>query len=314
MSPTPRPNTAIETTSTPASTPHGAGEQPETPSISISHIARMTPTLPRPNEAPVNGTQVNLPRIPRAAMVRPHLQGAAKGRHVADIFDELNSDFRAERMRQVALRLAIPGIILVLLVGAGVAGWQVWRSRQAQANAEVAVAYAAAARDTARPAAADGAATPARAAAQTEFDRLAGAAPEGYRTLARLRAAALRAGSGDLAGALTGWDAVASDSAADPLLRDIARLLAAQHQVDAGDPSAVEARLQPLLEANSPWRPMAQETQALLALRTGHAEQAKDLLHGLSTDPAAPEGVRGRANAMLTQLGEAPPPPPGASR
>ncbi len=259
-------------------------------------------------------TSVHLPRIPRAAMVRPHLQGTAKGHDVADIFDELNSDFRAERLRQVALRLAIPGIILVLLIGAGIAGWQVWRSRQAQANAETAVAYAAAARDTAGPAAADGASTPARAAAQSEFDRLAGAAPEGYRTLARLRAAALRAGTGDLSGALNDWDAVANDSAADPLLRDLARLLAAQRQVDAGDPSAIEARLQPLLQVNSPWRPLAQETQALLALRTGQADQAKELLRGLATDPAAPEGARGRANAMLTQLGEAPPPPPGASR
>ena len=248
-------------------------------------------------------------------MVPPHLQGTAKGHDVADIFDELNSDFRAERMRQVALRLAIPGIILILLIGAGIAGWQVWRSRQAQANAEVAVAYAAAARDTAGPAAADGAATPARAAAQAEFDRLAATAPEGYRTLARLRAAALRAGTGDLAGALNDWDAVANDNAADPLLRDLARLVAAQHQVDAGDPPAVEARLQPLLQVNSPWRPMAQEVQALLALRTGHTDQAKDLLRGLSTDPAAPEGARGRANAVLTQLGEAPPPPPpGAGR
>ena len=233
---------------------------------------------------------------------------------MADIFDELNSDFRAERMRQVALRLAVPALILVLLIGAGVAGWQVWRSRQAQANTEVAVAYAAAARNAGGLAAADSTATPARAAAQAEFDRLAAAAPEGYRTLARLRAAALQVGAGDLAGALAAWDAVANDNAADPLLRDLARLLAAQHQVDSGEPAVVEARLQPLLQANSPWRPMAQEAQALLALRTGRTDQAKDLLRGLSTDVAAPEGVRSRANAVLTQLGEAPPPPSGAGR
>lgn len=233
---------------------------------------------------------------------------------MADIFDELNSDFRAERMRQVALRLAIPGVILLLLIGAGAVGWQFWRSRQAQANAEVAAAYATAARDAGVLAAAGNAATPARAAAQAEFDRLAAAAPEGYRTLARLRAAALRAGAGDPAGALAAWDAVANDNDADPLLRDLARLLAAQHQVDGGEPAVVEARLQPLLQTNNPWRPMAQETQALLALRTGRTDQAKELLRALSTDVAAPEGVRSRANAVLTQLGEAPPPPPGASR
>ena len=246
-------------------------------------------------------------------MVRPAPGGAAKGHDVADIFDELNSDFRAERMRQVALRLAIPGVILAVLVGAGVAGWQVWRSRQAQANVEVAAAYAAAARGAGGLSTAD-AATPARAAAQSEFDRLAATAPDGYRSLARLRAAALRAGAGDLPGALAQWDALAGDSAADPLLRDVARLLAAQHQVDTGEPAVVEARLQPLLQPGNPWRPLAQEAQALLALRTGRTDGAKELLRALSTDIAAPEGVRGRANGLLAQLGEVPPQGQGRTR
>ncbi len=233
---------------------------------------------------------------------------------MADIFDELSSDLRAERLRRVALRLAVPALLLALLGGAGVVGWQIWRSNQAQKAVEVAAAYAAAARDAGGLATAEATATPARAAAQAEFDRLAATAPAGYRTLARLRAAALRASAGDLPGALASWDAVANDSAADPLLRDLARLLAAQHQVDAGEPAVVEARLQPLLQTGNPWRPMAQEAQALLALRTGRTDQAKELLRALSSDIAAPDGVRNRANAVLAQLGEAPPGgPPGAA-
>ena len=42
----------------------------------------------------------------------------------------------------------------------------------------------------------------------------------GYRALARLREAALRAESGDLDGASTLWDQVAADTSADSLLRD----------------------------------------------------------------------------------------------
>lgn len=227
---------------------------------------------------------------------------------MADIFDELTSDFRAEQTRRIAMRLAIPAAILAVLAGAGVVGWQVWRGNQAQQAVATATAYAAAARDAGGLATADAAPTPARAAAQAEFDRLAASAPPGYRTLARLRAAALRASAGDLPGALAGWDALANDTEADPALRDLARLLAAQHCIDAGEPPVVEARLQPLLQPGNPWRPLAQEVQALLAMRTGRTDDAKALFRTLSTDQATPPGVRSRAGALLIRLGDPPPP------
>ena len=137
-----------------------------------------------------------------------------------------------------------------------------------------------------------------------EYEEEADAAPAGYRTLARLRLAALRAETNDAPAALALWDQVAADAAADPLLRDLAGLLWAQHQVDAGDPAAIEARLRPLMGPNNPWRSLAQETEALLALRLGRADQARQAFRHLSADLAAPAGVRARAEALLTRLGE----------
>lgn len=232
---------------------------------------------------------------------------------MADIFDELTSDFRAEQTRRIAMRLAIPAAILAVLAGAGAIGWQVWRGNQAQQAVATATAYAAAARDAGSLATADAVLTPARAAAQAEFDRLAASAPPGYRTLARLRAAALRASAGDLSGALAGWDALANDTEADPALRDLARLLAAQHGIDAGEPPVIEARLQPLLQPGNPWRPLAQEVQALLAMRTGRTDDAKTLLRTLSTDQATPPGVRSRAGTLLIWLGDPPPAAPAGA-
>ncbi len=242
-------------------------------------------------------------------MVRRH----SKGRSVADIFDEVNDDLRAERAKRLAARYGLPIGLLVLLAAGGVVGWQGWRAYQVRQAGDVATQFMAATRDAGASVVADAPATPARAAAQAEVDRLAASGPAGYRTLARLRGAALRASTGDLPGALALWDALASDASADPLLRDLAALLAAQHQVDAGEPAALEARLQPLLAPGNPWRPMAQEAQALLALRTGRTDQAKDLFRSLVSDAAAPDGVRGRANGILTQLGETPPAPPPAA-
>ena len=119
----------------------------------------------------------------------------------------------------------------------------------------------------------------ARTQALDDFSTVAATGPEGYRTLARLRAAALKAAAGDLPAALALWDQVSADTAADPLLRDFANLLWVQHQVDAGDPAAVQGRLAPLIAPGNPWRPLALESQAWLLLRTGETDKA----HG---DPA----------------------------
>jgi hypothetical protein len=154
--------------------------------------------------------------------------------------------------------------------------------------------------------AADSTATPdpsARGNLVQAFDSLAASAPEGYRTLARLRAAALKADSGDMAGAAALWDQIAGDGAVDPLLRDLATLMWAQRQIDRGDPARLEARLKPLTEPGNAWRALAQEQLALLDMRQGHAEAARVAFRKLSQDVTAPTGVRSRATALLSRLG-----------
>ena len=228
---------------------------------------------------------------------------------MADIFDEVNEDLRAERLRQFALRYGWVVGVLVLLLIAGVGGWQYWRWQSVRQSDAVAAAYIGAMRAADGP---DAGPTPARTAAAATFDRLAATGPEGYRSLALLRGAALHARAGDGPAALAAWDKLSADTSADPLLRDLASLLWVQHEVDAGDPAAVEGRLQPLLAPGNPWRALARESQAWLALRTGKVDEARDTLRQLSADAAAPDGVRGRANGLLVQLGEATPPPAGA--
>jgi hypothetical protein len=224
---------------------------------------------------------------------------------VVDIFDEVSEDLRAEKAQQLLKRYGGLLVLAAVLVLVAVAGWQAWRWRQTQQTNLVASAYIEAMRNTAGPPAADGA-TPSRDKALQQFDTLAATAPEGYRTLARLRAAALRAAAGDVPGALTLWDQISADTAADPLLRDVANLMWVQHQVDQGDPAAVEGRLAPLVAQGNPWRPLAMEEQALLMMRTGQDAKARDILKQLQTDASAPDGVRARASGLLTRLGTAP--------
>ena len=222
---------------------------------------------------------------------------------MVDIFDEISDDLRAERAKALLKRFGLVLVLAVVLVIAGVAGWQFWRYRNQQASAEVATAFLEAMRQSTAPAAAD-ASTPARAKALAEFERIAATAPEGYRELARLRAAALKVAAGDRPGALALWDQVSNDTAADPLLRGLADLLWAQHQIDSGDPAAVEGRLTPLATPGNAWRPMARESLAWLAIRTGQAAKARTILGELKDDTSAPSPIRARAGALLSKLDE----------
>jgi len=220
---------------------------------------------------------------------------------VVDIFDEVDEELRADRAQALLKRyggVLIGAAVLIVAATAGWQGWRWWQARQETAAAEAFLGElrAAEALTPASPAAE-------RAAVAGRLEQLAAGAPAGYRTLARLRAAGLRAEAGERANAAAMAEAVANDSGADPLLRGYASLLAVRYQLDDGDPARLQARLAPLLAADSPWRGLARETEALLALRQGQREQAKALLGEIAKDVTMPDGVRARANALLSRLG-----------
>ncbi len=222
---------------------------------------------------------------------------ATEGNHVSDIFDEVSEDLRAERARLMLRRYGGLLAALAVLVIAGVGAWQGWKYYQARAATRQADIFLSAMRI------ADGPDGTQRQAALPAFAGLAQDGDAGYRALSRLREAALKSDAGDAAAAAALWNQVAADTEADPLLRDLANLEWAMHQIDAGDPAAVESRLAPLAAGNSPWHALAQEQQGLLALRQGHEDAARDIFKRLAQDTTAPDGVRGRANGLLTRLG-----------
>jgi hypothetical protein len=218
---------------------------------------------------------------------------------VVDIFDEIEEELRAEKAQRLLKRYAGLILTVAILIIAVVGAWQGWRWYQARQDVRAATEYIATitALDAAGPNAAG------RQATLSGFEHVAAESPEGYRILARLHAAALKADAGDIPGAAALWDQVAGDSAADPLLRDLASLMWASHQIDQGDPARVAARLKPLAEPGNAWRPMAREQLALLDLRQGHTEEARTALRKLSQDVTAPAGVRGRSAALLARMG-----------
>jgi hypothetical protein len=215
---------------------------------------------------------------------------------VVDIFDEVEEDLRAERAEKLLKKYAWLLIAVVMAIIGGVSGWQLWNRHENQQDAAVAARYVAVQNALEQSAAA-------KPAQLATLDQLAADAPEGYKTLARMRAAGLKADSGDLPGAVALWNAVAADPDADHLLRDLASLLATERELDHGDPAELSARLKPLAEPGNPWSTLAREQLAMLDLRQGKLDDARDILRTLSSDLESPPGLRGRAAALMAGFG-----------
>ena len=68
--------------------------------------------------------------------------------------------------------------------------------------------------------------------------------------------------------------------------------------------AGLEARLKPLMDGASSWRFSATEITGLLAMRAGDKARARKLYASLAGDGRAPQGVRARAQEMLSIIGQ----------
>lgn len=213
-----------------------------------------------------------------------------------DLIDEVEEELRAERAKRLAQRYGGLATGALLLAIAGIGGWEGWKWHERREAAAASQSFLAASRD----AAAEGADLPALA---TRFAGIAETAPAGYRTLARLRAAALLAETGQRDAALAAWEALARDAETDQLYRDLATVMWGLHALDQGDAAAIEARMAPLASPGAPWRASAQEVLALAALKRGNTEAARRALQAVLADATTPQGLRERAGRLLQGLG-----------
>jgi hypothetical protein len=227
-------------------------------------------------------------------MVRAVSPPASDEYDVADIFTEVDEDLRRDRAERLwkayGKYVMAAAVAIVLATGA----WNFWKDHQRkQAIAEGERFFAAASRVSATdPQQAIGA-----------FDALGREGKSGFRTVALLHEAGLKSRNNDLPGALAIYRTVASDSAADPDLRDAAALLGALVAVETLPPAEIDAMVARLTTPTSPWRFSAAEVSAVAAMRGGNAARAKELYARIADDPAAPGSMRARAAEILQAIG-----------
>ncbi|MGA0530939.1 tetratricopeptide repeat protein [Hansschlegelia sp. KR7-227] len=211
---------------------------------------------------------------------------------MSDIFHEVQEDLRRDRLKAFWDRwgglVLVVAAVLVLAVG-GWRGYEFWKARESAAAGDRFQA--------ASKLAEDGKAKEAREA----FAAIAADGPAGYRAIAKLREANETA-SEDPAAALKLYQAIAEDSASDPMLRDAARVRGAYLAVDDGTAEDVRKLADPLVAGSGPWRHLAREALGLAAYKDGDAAAARRNFEAVVSDPDAPAGARQRADLMLAVL------------
>ncbi len=216
---------------------------------------------------------------------------------MGDIFREVEEELRQERHERLWRRYGkhlVGGAVLLVVA---VAGWQVWTGHRLAESEADGLAYSAAA-ELAR----DGRTGEAEAA----FAALGERAGDGYRLLALLRRAGLRAEAGDHAAAIDLYDRLAGDDGAPPALRGFATVMTGFQALRVPDVSAgtIVARIAPMTAAGEAYRHVARELLALVAQREGDRETAVSHYEKLVDDAETPTGIRARAAEMLEVLGD----------
>jgi hypothetical protein len=211
---------------------------------------------------------------------------------VSELFDEVDEEVRREQLKRLWDKYSIFFIALMVLVVAGVAGWRGYQYLEGKKAAEAGAAFEKAAELSDQDK---------HAEAEAAFTELAAKAPSGYRTLARLRAAA-EAAPRDAKAAAKMYDDIAADRSVGGEWQDLARLRAAGLLVDTASYADMQQRLEASATPKSTFRHSAREMLALSAWRNNDLPAARKWLDAIAEDGETPPGLRSRAEALAALL------------
>jgi hypothetical protein len=207
---------------------------------------------------------------------------------VADIFHEVDEEVRREQLKKLWDRYSIYLIALAVLIVAGIAGWRGYEYWVAKRAAAAGAAFEAAITLNEQAKYAE---------AEAAFAKVAADAPEGYRVLARMRAAGALTQIKP-ADAIKAYDELAADSSLGTTWQDLATVRAGMLLVDTASLADMRKRLDPLAEPTRSFRHTARELLALSAWRNHDLAAAKRYLDMIATDAESPVGTRARADVL----------------
>lgn len=211
---------------------------------------------------------------------------------MSELFDEVDEEVRREQLKKLWDKYSLYFIALMVLVVAAVGGWRGYQYLEAQKAAEAGATFEKAVELSEQGK---------HVEAETAFVDLAAKAPSGYRTLARLRAAA-EASARDPKAAAKMYDDIAADSSVGSEWRELAKIRAAGLLVDSASYADIQQRLESSAEPKSTFRHSARELLALSAWRNNDMTAARKWVDAIAEDGETPPGLRSRAEALQALL------------
>lgn len=209
---------------------------------------------------------------------------------MSDIFHEVDEEVRREQLKQLWAKyghFVIAACVLIVLAVGAWRGYQWWEAKKAvEASAKF---------DAASQLAEQGKFPEAERA----FADLAREGTASYRTLARLREAAMLA-ERDPKAAVDSFDSIARDSSVGQPLQDLATIRAGMILVDTAPFSEMTQRLEPAAGVGAPFRNSARELLALSALRANDAAAVKRWTDLIINDVEARPDMKARAEMLAT--------------
>ncbi|MBI5132072.1 MAG: tetratricopeptide repeat protein [Rhodopseudomonas palustris] len=211
---------------------------------------------------------------------------------MSELFNEVDEEVRREQLKKLWDKYSLFIIAGLILIIAGVGAWRGYQYYEGKKAAEAGAAFTAAA---------ELAEQNKHAEAEAAFNKVAATAPAGYRTLARLRAAA-EAAQRDPKEAVKLYDSIAADRSVPAQDRDLATLRAAQLLLDTASYTDMSQRLEPIAGAKGAYRHTAREMLALSAWRANNVAATRQWIEQINTDPETPASLRNRAEVMQALL------------
>lgn len=211
---------------------------------------------------------------------------------MSELFDEVDEEVRREQLKRLWDKYSIFFIALMVLVVAAVGGWRGYQYLEGKKAAEAGAAFEKAAELSEQDK---------HAEAEAAFAELAAKAPSGYRTLARLRAAA-EAAPRDPKAAAKMYDDIAADRSVGGEWQDLAKIRAAGLLLDSASYADMQQRLESSTTPKATFRHSAREMLALSAWRNNDPAAARKWLDTIADDGETPPGLRSRAEALQALL------------
>lgn len=211
---------------------------------------------------------------------------------MSEIFDEVQEEIRREQLKRLWERFGILIVAVAFLIVAGVGGWRGYLYWEAKKAAEAGSQFEAAVTLSEQKKSAE---------AEAAFLKLAADAPQGYRTLAKFRAATELAPR-DAQAAIKLYDEIVADRNAVASQQDLAALRAGSLLVDTAPYAEIARRLEPLTAANRTYRHSARELLAVSAWRNNDATAARRWIDVITTDQQTPQTLRSRVDALQALL------------